>query len=172
MCAQLAACELRYAPMGARAAPVASLEGASGPRRPAMCYADGAGQTRLRWTGVDREGPPDAGATGTRRPPPARTNRTPAWWRWSQLNRRVRVVHDNTCLLAGVRRVRGRAYPPWLPARELRRGTNRACDPRRQSPRPATQPVKVRISRSGSGGKLMPGLARVRVVGRTGHAAV
>src|SRR5215207_8638809 len=63
---------------------VPSLEGAS--RQPAQprSYADGAGQVGTRPTAVDREGPPDAGATGTRRARPARTRRAPAWRQWSQ----------------------------------------------------------------------------------------
>ena len=61
---------------------VPSLEGASGPILLAWCHADAAGQTHLRSTAVDRERPPDAGATGTRRARPARTNLAQAWLRW------------------------------------------------------------------------------------------
>ena len=54
----------------------------------AYTYCDG--QVGVRPTVVDREGPSDAGATGTRRARPARTNRAPAWRRRLQLGRRVR----------------------------------------------------------------------------------
>jgi putative transposase len=60
---------------------------------PTSCPANGASQARVRSTAVDREGPPVADATGTRRARPARTT----WlWRSSdgyKLNRRVRPVH-------------------------------------------------------------------------------
>jgi hypothetical protein len=63
---------------------VTSLEGASRQSAQPRSYADGAGQVAVQLTAVDREGPPDAGVTGTRRARPARTNPAPAWWRRSQ----------------------------------------------------------------------------------------
>jgi hypothetical protein len=63
---------------------ITSLEGASRHSDQPRSYADGAGQVGVRPTVVDREGPPDAGATGTRRARPARANRAPGWRRWSQ----------------------------------------------------------------------------------------
>jgi hypothetical protein len=54
---------------------VTSLEAASRSLIRARCCADGAARTRLRWIAVDREGPPDAGATGTRRARPRGSNR-------------------------------------------------------------------------------------------------
>jgi hypothetical protein len=44
---------------------------------------------------VDRQGPPDAGATGTRRARPARTNRAPAWRRRSQGQPEGEALHDD-----------------------------------------------------------------------------
>jgi len=51
----------------------------SGPVVLAWCYADAPGQTPSGSTVVDREWPPDAGATATRRARPTRINRAPAW---------------------------------------------------------------------------------------------
>src|SRR5215211_5916259 len=63
---------------------VPSLEGASRHSVQPRSYADGAGQVGVQPTAVDRERPPDAGATGTWRARPARANRAPGWRRWSQ----------------------------------------------------------------------------------------
>src|SRR5215212_8051764 len=58
---------------------VTSLEGASRHSVQPRSYADGAGQVGVQPTAVDREGPPDAGATGTWRARSARTNLAQAW---------------------------------------------------------------------------------------------
>jgi hypothetical protein len=63
---------------------VPSLEGASRQSAQPGSYADATGQVGVRPTAVDREGPPDTDATGTRRARPARMKPAPAWQRWSQ----------------------------------------------------------------------------------------
>ena len=72
-----------------------SLQGASGQSFDAGCSADGVGQTLLRPTAVDHDGPLDAEATGTRR-----ARRRGRRWLWPrrnghQLNRRVKLVQDD-----------------------------------------------------------------------------
>jgi hypothetical protein len=52
---------------------VTSLEGASRQSAQPRSYADGAGQVGVQRTAVDRERPPDAGATGTWRARPTTT---------------------------------------------------------------------------------------------------
>src|SRR4029450_10846047 len=74
---------------------VPSLEGASRDAPPPGFYADAAGQVGVRPTVVDREGPPDAGATGTRRAGRRGPTALQRGGDGHKLNRRVRPVDDD-----------------------------------------------------------------------------
>ena len=71
---------------------VTSLEGASRQSDRPRSYADGAGQVAAQSTPVDRERPPDAGATGTRRARPVRMTVLGRGIDGRQLGRWVRYV--------------------------------------------------------------------------------